>query len=188
MKKVHLLSLVAVLFAVVGLGLSLASMNKLLSIKDKTEREAANWSVHFRNLSDPIFTGEVQEITRPFLTNKSTSILPFGVRFLDSQDTVTYKFDVVNDGDMNAVVSSITIPKPTCEGTDQTALEAATKICNNLEFALSYADDTPVNIGDTLNKGDTKKLKLKLRYLGEEMPIERVDISNLAISVLYTQN
>ena len=109
-------------------------------------------------------------------------------------DSVTYKFEVVNDGTFDAKISSVTIPTPVCTGSGESKVTDETNICSNLSYTLTYDDEnnTPVLLNDTLNAGETKNMKLTLTYsadlASELLPKNDVDISNLSIAIIYSQS
>lgn len=106
---------------------------------------------------------------------------------MNINDGVNYTFNVVNDGDLDAKISSIVMPKPVCTSTGDTAYEDSSLICDNLNYSLTYLDGTEIKIGDTLEKGQSKSLILKLEYLGTNLPQNVVEISGLSIALIYVQ-
>ena len=56
---------------------------------------------------------------------------------------------------------------------------------------MTYADGSPIRVDDTLDAGETKSLKLTLLYSSnvsaEQLPTDDVAVSNLAISIIYSQ-
>lgn len=169
-----------------------ASFTQQLNIEGKATVRKSSWSIKFTNLQSVIKTGTATEVTAPTINTNDTKISEYDVTLATPGDSVTYKFDVVNEGTFNANISSITIPTPTCTGTGVNATTDETNVCNNLTYTLTYADGSPIRVDDTLDAGETKSLKLTLLYSSnvsaEQLPTDDVTVSNLAISVIYAQS
>lgn len=184
--KIVLIATLAI--AIIGIGLSFASMSTVLDIHGYASMNTANWDVHFENLTQATITGEAIEEEKPVITNKSTSISTFGVKLIAPKDTVSYSFEVKNAGGIEAKLTSVTIPTPTCTGTGITKDEDEKLVCPNLTYTLTYRDGTKLAVGDVLKKGESKKLILKLSYQGSSLPVNEINITNLAIAMIYSQN
>lgn len=191
MKTKKIFSLIGILFitciSVIGISFTYASITSKLSIDGYASMNSMKWSIHFQNLSNANLKGTTLEVTKPTLKNNSTSISDFEVKFMNINDGVNYTFDIVNDGDLDAKISSIVMPKPVCTSTGDTAYEDSSLICDNLNYSLTYLDGTKIQIGDTLEKGQSKSLILKLEYLGTKLPQNVVEISGLSIALIYVQ-
>lgn len=191
MKTKKIFSLIGILFitcvSVIGISFTYASITSKLSIDGYASMNSMKWSVHFQNLSNANLKGTTLEVNKPTLKNNSTSISDFEVEFMNINDGVSYTFDVINDGDLDAKISSIVMPKPVCTSTGDTAYEDSSLICDNLNYSLTYLDGTEIQIGDTLEKGQSKSLVLKLEYLGTKLPQNVVGISGLSIALIYVQ-
>lgn len=191
MKTKKIFSLIGILFitciSVIGISFTYASITSKLSIDGYASMNSMKWSVHFQNLSNANLKGTTLEVNKPTLKNNATSISDFEVKFMNINDGVNYTFDVINDGDLDAKISSIVIPKPVCTSTGDTAYEDSSLICDNLNYSLTYLDGTEIQIGDTLEKGQSKSLVLKLEYLGTKLPQNVVGISGLSIALIYVQ-
>lgn len=173
--------------SITGISFTYASVTSKLSIDGYASMNTARWSIHFRNLSNANLNGTASEIAKPILQNNSTSISNFDIMFMNVNDGVTYKFEVINDDDIDAKVSSILIPKPICKGIDETSYEDASLICDNLNYSLTYADGTKIQAGDTLDKGQSKSFVLNLEYSGTKLPQNVVEIFGLSITLIYIQ-
>ena len=191
MKTKKIFSLIGILFitcvSVIGISFTYASITSKLSIDGYASMNSMKWSVHFQNLSNANLKGTTLEVNKPTLKNNSTSISDFEVEFMNINDGVSYTFDVINDGDLDAKISSIVMPKPVCTSTGDTAYEDSSLICDNLNYSLTYLDGTEIQIGDTLERGQSKSLVLKLEYLGTKLPQNVVEISGLSIALIYVQ-
>lgn len=189
-KNGKTLAIIALFVAIVGLSVGFAALSTTLTINGTGTVKTSKWDIHFANLgATPGLTGSAEEVTAPTLTD--TTVQTFDVSFTAPADSVTYTFDVVNDGSYDAKISSVTIPTPQCTGTGDNATTDATNVCNNLSYTLKYEDGTTVSTNDTLAIGETKHLVLKLEYLSsvtaDLLPTANVTISGLQIPIVYVQ-
>lgn len=140
---------------------------------------SGSWKIQFENLSDPIKIGSVG-VNGVSLTNTQFSL---NVELVKPKDAVTYTFDVVNAGTIDAKIVTVVYP-------DLDALTA-----NNLTYLFTYADGSEIKAGDLLpgncsagNTADcTRHLKVSVMFN---------DVSNLEAnsmqlslnsSILYQQ-
>ncbi len=181
--------ILALLVSIVAVSISYATFTQNLNINGVANVQASNWSVHFANLTNGVRNGTAVEQTAPTIKSGQTSIGDYAVTFYSPGDSITYTFDVVNDGDYDAKISVLTKGTPTCTGSDSTS---NTNVCNNLEYTLTYtAGGQAVAQNDALRKNETKNMTLVLRYkttIGQdELPTAQVNVSNLGITIQYAQ-
>jgi hypothetical protein len=177
--------------AVVALmGIAYASFTQQLTINGTGTVTGSKWSIYFTNVSEAKTTGTVGTVTAPKGTG-TTALTDFVATLSKPGSSVTYTFDVVNAGNYDAKIGSVTIPTPTCTGTGDNADTDATNVCNYVTYTLTYADGTKINTNDTLNAGETKSLKLTLSYSDftdeTKLPSNDVTISNLQCAINYVQ-
>lgn len=186
-----ILAIVAICVAVAGLTVGFAAFSSTLTINGTGTVKASNWQVRFENLSAVTKTGTASEVTAPTINTNDTNIGDYDVTFTTPGDSISYTFDVANNGTFDAEVTTVTIPTPTCTGTGANAETDATNVCNNLTYTLTYADGTAINVADALTASQKKTLKLTLTYgtsiTADKLPSDDVEISNLGITVLYSQ-
>lgn len=189
-KTIMLVALIA-LVAFVGVGY--AAFHTDLTINGEGTVQSSSWKIKFLNLSDANKTGTATQITKPTISNNDTHIGDYAVTFTTPGDSINYTFDVKNEGTFDAEISSITIDTPECTGTGETGTTDGTNVCANLSYKLTYDDatNTEVKQGDTLNHGETKNMKLTLTYssatTAEQLPKNDVAISNLEVTIVYSQ-
>ena len=181
--------ILALLVSIVAVSISYAAFTQNLNINGVANVQASNWSVHFANLTNGVRNGTAVEQTTPTIKSGQTSIGDYAVTFYSPGDSITYTFDVVNDGDYDAKIAVLTKGTPTCTGSDSTS---NTNVCNNLEYTLTYtAGGQAVAQNDALRKNETKNMTLVLRYkttIGQdELPTAQVNVSNLGITIQYSQ-
>lgn len=187
----RLIVVITLIIAILGLGVSLFAISSTIKISGYANFNNAKWDIHFENLSKVQLTGYAQEKSRPIINKNSTSINTFKVVFGSPSDTAAYEFNVVNSGDIDARITTISILNPHCIGTSEdvnTAYTDASKVCNNFKYELFYANGKRIMINDLLPAGSKKTLKLIMRYVGNEWPIENVELTDLSASIIYSQN
>lgn len=194
-----LVALLAV--ALVGtIGVAVAAFSRDLKIQGTATVKGTSWDIHFENLKDAkvISTpSTAKEITKPTIDGTTTIISNYKVELKSPGDAVEYTFDVKNAGDIDAKITAITIntgSNLTCNSTGGTAAEQSarnTKTCSNLNYTLSYANGTPVVVGDLLDAGAAKTMKLKLELDGSvsdtDLPDDDVTVSDLGVVITYGQ-
>lgn len=188
---------------VATIGVAAAALSRDLKIDGTATVKGTSWNVHFDNLKpasvvSPMSTAK--ETKAPTLDATKTTIGNYEVELRNTGDSVTYTFDVKNDGDIDAKVTNIVMNNGatlTCTSTaGDTAAQNArnTKTCANLSYTLTYADNTPVSINDVLQAGATKIMKLKLEYklasgqTDADLPDDDVVVSGLGLTITYGQN
>ena len=64
-----------------------------------------------------------------------------------------------------------------------------TLVKGNMEYTVTYADGTAIQVGDALNAGATKNLKLTLTYkaTATALPQAEVSISDIVGTIVYNQ-
>ena len=181
--------ILALLVGIIVISISYAAFTQNLNINGTGNVQATSWSVHFANLSNAVTNGTAVERTAPTIKSGQTSIGDYSVDFYTPGDSITYTFDVVNEGDYDAKISVLTNGTPPCNGTDATS---NANVCANLEYTLKYTTNgETVSQNDPLRKGQARNMTLVLRYkttIGQnELPTAEVTVSNLGITIQYSQ-
>lgn len=189
-RKVKVLSVVALIVAVLGLTVAFASLSQTLTINGSATVDTATWDIHFANLSEPTKTGDADVTTAPTIDSKGTTIGDYALKLTKPGDSVTYTFDVENKGTIDAKITNLVkAAKPTCTGTGEAATNDAKIICDGLTYTLTYTSDgKAVAQNDTLKKNETKNLTLKLAFESDSLPANDVSISDLGITITYGQD
>lgn len=195
------LAVVALLVAVVGMTIGFAAFSTTLNIQGTGKVKASKFSVIFSNLDTPATrTGSANEVTAPTIQAGSTVISNYNVELTAPGDSISYTFDITNNGTYNAAITGITMAGKneatlTVTGTGETATADEAKVRPKLEYTLKYAEGPKagqdVAIGDELAKDATVKVTLTLRYVPFDdqtlLPENDVTISNLGVSIVYGQ-
>jgi len=193
--KNMMFGVLALLVSVVAVGLVYAGFTQTLNINGTGNVVASKWDIHFENLSNATITGTAVLGTPAAIKTGRTQIGDYAVSFATPGDTLSYSFDVVNEGNFDASLSSLTKGTPSCTGLDSTS---KTNVCKNIEYTLEYAvSGDEYNAGDVVSEGDTlligerrrMKLTLKLNPFmpASELASSEVSVSNLGITLIYSQ-
>ncbi len=143
--------------------------------------------IHFENLSTITTTHTAKALTQPRLAS-STSIEDYSVSTTTSGDSISFTFDVVNEGNYNAKITSVSIGTPECTGTDSVS---NSNVCGHLTYTLTYDNGASVQINDLVYAKETVTMKVTLTYddtvTSSELATEDVSISNLGITINFEQ-
>ena len=206
-RQIKIISLCALLVAVLGLTVAFAALSQTLTINGSAAVNAASWDIHFEKTS-----GKETEVkgaatfTEPTLSG--TTIENFSATLTKPGDSVTYYFDIVNNGTVDAVVSSYDFPLAIRECLKN---NNAYSYCMNfdsnddgvvdgLDYAmyltmftsgLRYADtDNGIGAKDVIKAGETKHMKLFFEYkdTATELPKNNLTLtSKNPITITYEQ-
>lgn len=193
-KNFVIVGIVMCLAVVTLMGITYASFTERLTINGSGTVKKTKWEILFTDISEASKEGEVGTIAKP--TGKNTTALTgFVATLVKPGSSISYNFTVTNTGDYNAKVASVNVPTPRCTGVGENATVDAKNVCDNLEYKLTYADGTEINVNDSLEANSSKELKLTLKYktLAEDadssiLPVNDVTISDLDVSINYVQN
>lgn len=206
-SKISLITLLIV--SCVALSIGYSALSTTLKINGVANVDGMSFKIEFQNLSEASLTGSAVKITDPVISEDKTELKSYNVNFLDPGDSISYTFQIANNGTINAKLSEIVKDTISCEGygNGQQATIDANNVCANLEYTLKYANEeehyddngSPQNfssypeVNDVLNAGDVKDMILTLKYKSPvdgatiEEPQDDVSISGLGISLTYSQ-
>ena len=197
--------LIGVLIAgLIGLTVAYASLSQRLDIKSTATVKASTWAIKFANLSAANTVGTARVTTQPTLTD--TLVSGLDVELTKPGDTVSYTFDIVNEGTIDAKISTYKINANgdgiVCTDADaSTVSDSATTVCNGLTYTLTYTSDTtadqtgsvitagtPVAQDQELKAGQTVKVTLTVSFDSEKVPSSDVKVTGLDAYMIYEQN
>ena len=182
-RKIKTLSLVALIVAVLGLGVAFAALSSKLTINGSAKAQAGSWNIHFtKTLDMPTQTTGNASFTEPTLSD--TSILGFKATVTKPGDSVTYYFDIVNSGTVDALIEDYVFKTgylecsgesfsdhPECKiydfNSDGFVDSNDYGVWNaSIKYGLYYTDNNKeIKSGDTISAGETKHAKLVVEYL-----------------------
>ncbi len=206
-SKISLITLLIV--SCVALSIGYSALSTTLKINGVANVDGMSFKIEFQNLSEASLTGSAVKITDPVISEDKTELKSYNVNFLEPGDSISYTFQIANNGTINAKLSEIVKDTISCEGygNGEQATKDATNVCANLEYSLKYANEeehyddngSPQNfssypeVNDVLNAGDVKDMILTLKYKSPvdgvtiEEPQDDVSISGLGINLTYSQ-
>ena len=188
-KVLYGLVALALVLSVVGISIGFASMSQDLTISGSAEVVPATWKIKFANLSSPTIAGDATVDTAPTITG-DTHIGNYAITLTKPGDSVTYTFDVVNDGTIDAKLTDLVKATPTftASGTNNGANDTTT-VQTNLVYTLTYSDDSAIAVNDELDANDSVTLKLVVGYdtNAAALPDDSVSISGMDITLTYGQ-
>ncbi len=206
-RKIKVLSLVALIVAVLGLTVAFAALSQTLTINGTASVNAAEWDIHFENL-EPNLSDGAKLNSEPVLDG--TSITGIDAVITKPGDGVEIGVDMVNKGTINAKIGSVEIsklctlesPVESCDWNNDGVVtqEDIDKVNDNIFFTIMYQDATVLKVGDSLNVGETKHIYSYLVYAkltenaGEydteeatELPKRNLKFDDLSIKINYVQ-
>lgn len=179
----------AIIVAVGGLTLGYAALTQQLTVNTsaKVQNSATSWKIVFQNKSTATVTGDAVAGT---LTLTDTTVDLSGVVLKAPGDSVSYTFEVANNGEIDAKISSIVNSGPTITGTGTNASTDQTLISNNYVYTLTYDGGTVVSQNDVLNKKTKKVLRLtvSLKSSMSSLPSNDVTVTAQKTTINYVQN
>lgn len=187
-KTLYTFVALSLILSVVGISVGFAAMSTSLNVNGTANLVPSTWKIKFNNLSNPTIDGTAEVVNAPVIQS-DTHIGNYEVKLTKPGDKVVYTFDITNSGDVNAELSSYDFDEPTITGTGDTAENDAKVVKDNLVYTLTYADGSAIKENDTLNKDETKSLKLTIGYdmAATDLPANAVSVSNMDVKFIYGQ-
>lgn len=211
-RKIKVLSIVALIVAVLGLTVAFAALSQTLTIngKSKVEKNNANgtgdkWNIRFYGVSSDGNIDESATTVKPVITGGSsypaeakdatlgaTSILigndknKAGVVLKKPNDKVVYTFYVKNNGSIDAEIDDV-VKNLVCE----TSNENDKNFCDDVSLTLKYDDnDGDVKKGDKLESGVSRKINLTFEFsnAATSLPTDDIIFFNGPILLTYVQS
>ena len=148
-----------------------AVMQTTLNVSGTIIKKGAALDIYFANLKTPSLSGNGKSTSA---TLSSTNI-EFTIELSEPLDSVTYYFDVVNSGTINAKLDSITYSGVT------------TASNKNIGTTFTYSDGTEIKEGDFLAAGVTRNLKLKIEYKDVDYIYSTDNKFTIKVTLVYMQ-
>lgn len=210
-RKIKVLSIVALIVAVLGLTVAFAALSQTLTINGTAKVEKNydeetgkyRWNVRFYgadaegNLDDSAttVTPTVTDDSLNVVANLSSTTINIGdgntpITLKKPGDKAVYTFYVKNNGSINACLAEITDAFK-CG----TKSESDKAFCNNVTASLTYADgdNKEIKAGDKLAAGTSKKLELTFEFSNDATSLPTDDIilfnkDNGGLALTYVQD
>ncbi len=199
-KDYKVFGILCIMVSIIAVSFAYASLTHTLKIKSAVLKASPyqfvdeKWEIVFKNISKAKINGHARELSSPDF-NAATSVANFEVVFTSPGDSISYTFDVVNQGTMDAAISDIQNYKPICIGSDRDCKSAKKYI----KYKITYDDGSEIKIGDILYSPDneylgfnSRKIKMTFEYSKDipknEIPIENVTLRGFETIILFEQN
>lgn len=187
-KHFKTLSIIAIFIAIIGLSLGYAALSQTLNINTTaTVQSSANsWKILFKNADAGSASANADKGT---IALTDTTVTVSGVILKAPGSSVTYTFDVVNEGEVDAKLSTITNLEAVITGSGASKDADETLVRGGYQYTLTYNDGGTIAAEDTLAVGASKKLKLVVSYKDTvtELPAADVVMTNLGTTLVYVQ-
>lgn len=173
--------LIAILImGIVSMTIVYANFTRRLQIVNTASINNTNWDIHFENLVKKSSTADV--ISAPSISDSRTIISGLNVKLNKPGDYVTYTFDIVNTGDIDAKLYSYERSNPVCVPSNA--------ICDSIIYTLKYTDNTAISVSDELKVNERRNVTMtvKLDDGVTLMPNEIINVTNLNAVFDYVQD
>lgn len=151
---------------VMSVGFAIRS-EKLRINGSTTIGESPKWNVHFANVEVAPNSVSGESVRKPAtIINDESTFINYDVVLSSYNDSYEFTVDLVNDGNINARISSVMY----------TLSDEAKEY---LDYSIEYEDGTKVLEGDELLKRSMKKIKVRLQNIYKEEVVgeKQFDIS-----------
>ena len=210
-RKIKVLSLVALIVAVLGLTVAFAALSQTLTINGTASVNAAEWDVHFENLDNEASAyGNASVNKEPVIEGNN---ITFAATLTKPEDQVWFYVDLVNNGTINAEISSVEISKlctlqssiESCDWNNDGVVtqEDIEKVNDNLSFIVYYQDNlAALKEKNKLNVNERRTICVSLSYQKEilsgpnkdhiispatELPKRNLTFNDLSVTINYVQ-
>ncbi len=196
--KIKNLALLLLAIALISMTIAYAVVAQRLDIKSNTTVTSSTWNIKFANLQRTSLVGHATEVTTPTLTD--TLIRNINLNLKTPGDSVTYTFDIVNSGDIEAIIDNYRLtPGLVCtDSSNSTTSTDAVNVCNNMVYSLKYTNATQsgvpagsdVALGQILKAGETVNVTMTIKFSSNStyVPTSDVKVSGLDSYIIYVQN
>lgn len=205
-RKAKIFSIVALIVAVLGLTVAFAALSETLTINGTANVESAQWDIHFENLTGPTIKGTAREVSSPSLSD--TELTGINIALMKPGDSISYEFDVVNSGSIDAEISDVSyiVPEETddyetlykqnydWDGDGETTEQDLKKVQEAISYEIVY-DGFSTNFfsdnlkGKIINADEIKHVVLKIEFDPnyEEIPKGKIIDGPITFNINYVQ-
>ncbi len=185
-RDYKIIAIIALCLGIIGLSIAFAAMSTTLNIKSVTRYGGNEWNIHFANIDEGTVTGTA---SKGSVSLTSSTITISDIVLNKPGDAVTYTFDIVNAGAINAKIETINHSVPTFNGSGEEQTTDEEMIKNSFEYNLTYNDGAVINIGDELLSKTSKRVKLTISYdeSASQTPKQDVIVTNIGTTIIYNE-
>lgn len=171
-RNYRTITIIVLLASILFMSIGYALNSSNVMINGSTTIGEVKWDVHMSNVKELGGVSEEFVYTPASIVDKDGTYIVYDVKLPEKGDYYEFSFDVVNDGTIDARISSLI---KLGEGQEK-----------YLHYGLTYEDGQGVYGNDVLLKGETRKMILRVTNIYEGP--ETVDkLFNLSLAIQYVQ-
>lgn len=142
--------------SILGITLGYAYLNTELLINGTTNVTSASWNIYWNNIQ--LGSNNVTTVTTPATISTGKTEVSFNVHFSEPGDTYEFTVDAVNDGSIDAMISTFSKGVYASNGTTPKTLP------DYLEYSVTYSDGIEIANKQLLESGKTETYKVRVHY------------------------
>ena len=172
----------------IGITVAYATLSQNLDISGVAKVGKTSWNIHFTKVLTPKAEGYAEGGKATLNSDSTVLTVSEGILKVPG-DTITYVFDVINEGDLDAEVETVLTTIDSCKASDDTT--DVTMYCDKIKYDLVYQDTKEaVKKNDQLLKGESKTLNLIITYDKNKeltsLPNTEIVLDNITSTINYT--
>ena len=180
--------LIILAVCLIGITVAYATLSQNLNISGVAKVGKTSWNIHFTKVLTPKAEGYAEGGKATLNSDSTVLSVSEGVLKVPG-DTITYVFDVINEGDIDAEVETVLTTIDNCKANDN--ITDVTMYCDKIKYDLVYQDTKEeVKKNDRLLKGESKTLNLIITYDKNKeltsLPNTEIVLSNITSTINYT--
>ena len=180
--------LIILAVCLIGITVAYATLSQNLDISGVAKVGKTSWNIHFTKVLTPKAEGYAEGGKATLNSDSTVLTVSEGILKVPG-DTITYVFDVINEGDLDAEVETVLTTIDSCKASDNTT--DVTMYCDKIKYDLVYQDTKEaVKKDDKLLKGESKTLNLVITYDKNKeltsLPTSPITLSNITSTINYT--
>lgn len=179
-KKSNHNVIVALIILLLGISIGYAALTTTLVINGSSTIKKVVWNIHFANVkteSESVSIDTSKGEKAAYIPNADETKVEYKVSLEKPGDFYEFTVDVVNDGTLDAKISS----NPTLLGTDG--------YNQYVDYTTVWDDErtTSPSQNNVIEAGHTRKARVKIKYK-EDIRIEDLPIEDKVLEFTYTMN
>ena len=180
--------LIVLSVCLIGITVAYATLSQNLKISGVAKVGKTSWNIHFTKVLTPKAEGYAEGGKATLNSDSTVLTVSEGILKVPG-DTITYVFDVINEGDLDAEVETVLTTIDSCKASDNTT--DVTMYCDKIKYDLVYQDTKEaVKKKDQLLKGESKTLNLIITYDKNKeltsLPNTEIVLDNITSTINYT--
>ena len=180
--------LIVLAVCLIGITVAYATLSQNLDISGVAKVGKTSWNIHFTKVLTPKAEGYAEGGKATLNSDSTVLTVSEGILKVPG-DTITYVFDVINEGDLDAEVETVLTTIDSCKASDNTT--DVTMYCDKIKYDLVYQDTKEeVKKSDQLLKGESKTLNLIITYDKNKeltsLPNTEIVLDNITSTINYT--